>query len=227
MKKLFGAILLAAGLTFPSQAAVNIVVDGSTEYYDFDGEQTGNDIPKNWFESKLLAAGYDNLVQGATLETTSAGTFHFYLLGAESAYRNSFSVNGGLLFQENLGQSNVAWQGWTNTWLGSFGVGAATALNGSIFQFDSVQGVKNIGLGAQEFGIYHVGGVNDLNGHTNLIFAFDDNGADVDDNHDDLVILAKFIAAVPEPATWLMMIMGFGLVGIAARRRERTSVSVA
>jgi hypothetical protein len=29
-------------------------------------------------------------------------------------------------------------------------------------------------------------------------------------------------AAVPEPATWAMMIMGFGLVGAAMRRRTAT-----
>lgn len=31
--------------------------------------------------------------------------------------------------------------------------------------------------------------------------------------------------AVPEPATWAMMIGGFGLVGAASRRRARTSIS--
>jgi len=31
--------------------------------------------------------------------------------------------------------------------------------------------------------------------------------------------------AVPEPATWAMMLAGFGLVGFAARRRARTSVA--
>jgi hypothetical protein len=28
-------------------------------------------------------------------------------------------------------------------------------------------------------------------------------------------------AAVPEPATWLMMISGFGVLGMALRRRRR------
>ncbi|MFD1613351.1 cistern family PEP-CTERM protein [Sphingomonas tabacisoli] len=35
------------------------------------------------------------------------------------------------------------------------------------------------------------------------------------------------IAAVPEPATWAMMIGGFGLIGAAARRRQRTAVTYA
>ena len=33
-------------------------------------------------------------------------------------------------------------------------------------------------------------------------------------------------AAVPEPATWAMMIAGFGMVGFAARRSSRTTVRV-
>ena len=32
---------------------------------------------------------------------------------------------------------------------------------------------------------------------------------------------------VPEPATWAMMIMGFGLVGFAARRRAAAVVTTA
>lgn len=33
-----------------------------------------------------------------------------------------------------------------------------------------------------------------------------------------------FVTAVPEPATWAMLIVGFGAVGLAVRRRERRSV---
>jgi PEP-CTERM motif len=33
------------------------------------------------------------------------------------------------------------------------------------------------------------------------------------------------IAAVPEPATWAMMLLGFGAIGIAARRTRKTSLA--
>jgi hypothetical protein len=35
------------------------------------------------------------------------------------------------------------------------------------------------------------------------------------------------VAFIPEPATWLMMILGFGLVGLQLRRRERNAVDFA
>jgi len=40
-------------------------------------------------------------------------------------------------------------------------------------------------------------------------------------------IMGKFAASVPEPATWAMMIFGFGIVGAAMRRRTRVAVRFA
>jgi hypothetical protein len=40
-------------------------------------------------------------------------------------------------------------------------------------------------------------------------------------------LVQQHIAAVPEPASWMMMIGGFGLVGAAMRRRMRTTVRFA
>src|SRR5579859_113888 len=36
---------------------------------------------------------------------------------------------------------------------------------------------------------------------------------------------STFLASVPEPATWAMLIMGFGLVGFTARRRKLASLA--
>jgi len=39
------------------------------------------------------------------------------------------------------------------------------------------------------------------------------------------VVLAPVGTAVPEPGTWAMMLLGFGLVGVATRRRARAALS--
>jgi hypothetical protein len=46
---------------------------------------------------------------------------------------------------------------------------------------------------------------------------------------DNFVIAESLSGAVPEPASWVMMLLGFGLVGFAIRRRSnvRTTVSYA
>jgi hypothetical protein len=57
---------------------------------------------------------------------------------------------------------------------------------------------------------------NNRNGFTDYVFSFGiapNSGADA--------------GAVPEPASWAMMIAGFGMLGAVARRRQRTSLSVA
>jgi hypothetical protein len=43
-------------------------------------------------------------------------------------------------------------------------------------------------------------------------------------------VTLRFIAApgpVPEPATWAMMLVGFGMIGAAVRRRQRTAITFA
>lgn len=54
-------------------------------------------------------------------------------------------------------------------------------------------------------------------------------GFDVYNGFDNFTTAAGLAGGVPEPATWAMMIVGFGLVGGAVRRRNRvvTRVSLA
>jgi hypothetical protein len=41
----------------------------------------------------------------------------------------------------------------------------------------------------------------------------------------DIVIDRVYVAAVPEPASWAMLVAGFGLVGAGVRRQRRSSVT--
>jgi len=51
-------------------------------------------------------------------------------------------------------------------------------------------------------------------------------GGDLD--YDDLnfvFVNTRFVTDIPEPATWAMLIAGFGLVGFAARRRKAAAIA--
>lgn len=45
-------------------------------------------------------------------------------------------------------------------------------------------------------------------------------------NYNDPLVSGSFSAAVPEPVTWMMMLVGFGMLGMALRSRTRTKVQV-
>jgi hypothetical protein len=62
--------------------------------------------------------------------------------------------------------------------------------------------------------------------HPGTYFAFEDLPGGGDFNYTDLqFVLRNGNLGVPEPASWAMMIAGFGLVGGAMRRRTKVSVS--
>lgn len=46
---------------------------------------------------------------------------------------------------------------------------------------------------------------------------------DVLDNKDYTMTTAQIRALIPEPDTWVMLILGFGMVGVASRRRCRAT----
>ena len=206
------ALLIFAAM--PSHA--NIEIDPGTL-------TPGSSISGNDFQSDLDAGGFNWLAEGAELIVSSAGTFTFYALGSESGFTNSFNVDGSGLFTE----SNEGWPGsLTANEIGTYDVLAPTTLSGNVFNFTSSGHGNTHGIGTDEFGIYFQGGGGldpILTGHLGIIFAYDDNGAGPDDNHDDLMIYALFTPStvVPEPATWMMMILGFGLVGTQLQRRKQ------
>ena len=88
--------------------------------------------------------------------------------------------------------------------------------------------------GMTVFGI-HVGAAGDKNGQGTFFFQFDGGAAGIDKilissragaNNSGLSNAALFktgVAAVPEPGTWAMMLVGFGAIGVSMRRRRAIS----
>ena len=81
-------------------------------------------------------------------------------------------------------------------------------------------------VGQDGFGIFL--GPDQLSGTfvETFYLGYDDQVTGQDDDHDDLIIRASLLSprvtsAVPEPATWAMLLTGFGLAGAAMRRRKQ------
>lgn len=84
---------------------------------------------------------------------------------------------------------------------------------------------------ANEFGAWKAGsGAGLLNGANSLSFSVlnqtpNGNTAAANPTGFRLNYISSNVAAVPEPATWAMMIAGFGMIGAATRRRRSTATT--
>ena len=99
--------------------------------------------------------------------------------------------------------------------------------------FNAAQGTSEVSIsvngGAAQ--TYTIGngqnffGIRATDGDVITSISFDTNGAGVADLRQ--VRVGGFAAPVPEPATWAMMLGGFGLLGASMRRRRRAAVTFA
>lgn len=155
-------------------------------------------------------------------------------LGGEGSYANAIS-DGGVIVGESADADGVSqpfvWADGTMTPLSSFGVsGAATALNARGWIVGRVEDRRG-----EETAFLHLGGTMfDLNtlvdGGPNSAWRL--RSAEAVNSRGQIVGYADVggalrayrldpidVAAVPEPATWGLMITGFGLAGVWLRRR--------
>lgn len=213
---LMGSLIAAATLSVMTPAHASFSVSGGNTF----------SIPENNdFQSDLNALGlFDVVTTGAFIVLNGSGTVKFDYMGDESFFRNVFTAPGVTPYAENNG----------NTW-GPISIGSAAFSAGafdSIFFTDPTLNV--VGKpGNGNFAIFLPANSGGSLVSNVLYFAFDDTavpGVGIDSDYDDFVVRATFtpddVSPVPEPASWAMMILGFGLAGQAARRR-RTAMATA
>lgn len=185
----------------------------------------GPPAANNFFQGLALAGITRFVSTGATLALTSGGNITFEFFGNEALLRNVFRAGGASYTNTNAYTNNFGvGPGATNTPL-NLGTYNFTPLNFDPRFFTNGAGPA-ITPGSQFFGIGLPDGKAATNGSfiTNTLWLmFDDNTGNPDDNHDDLIIRATF--AVPEPSTWAMFLLGFGVIGFVMRRRPNVRVS--
>lgn len=221
IRKLLVASALALATAAPASAAQFIV--SFNQSFSSDGIANDFAVPAGG----LSTAGLEAFAAGTGLSLSLDGpaSIEFWYVGSESAFSNRFTA--GSLNSADVGvETSPGYDGGAG---GAFlpvpvAIGSVYYAGGPITDwafhasngFNSAIGASNFG-----FGIY-LPTVLGLGSYTynddEIYLGFDDHGGSPEDNHDDLIILAK-VSAVPEASTWAMLIAGFVTVGAALRRR--------
>ncbi len=198
MKKFLLGLLLSS-VVGVAQAELQIINPLGVEFSGYDGEPA------------TITGPYSSGLWGY-LSATTSGTFSATYLGNESGYENIYVTIGlDLLVESNAIGTTVSTEVSAGTVPFAFLDSTFTYfINGSaqtpVLGFAILEGQAN------QYGDF------------DYILGFNDSFSN-DADYDDFVVGVKFVAAaVPEPETYAMMLIGIGMVGFAARRRKNNQV---
>lgn len=221
-RRLLAASILALTIATPAAAATTFTVTFGASPITYSNNDFGGGL------GGLSPALTKYVAEGASLALTGPGIVDFYYIGAESGYTNKFTATNGLQPAVTKTESNESLFGLPLPPIGSLTYASGGTILASSWIFTSNQsGIGGLGraanIGQNGFGFFVPGNaVGSYSNISTIYFGYDDQQfSGDDDNHDDLVMYAtvRALPPVPEPATWAMMISGFGAVGAAMRRR--------
>lgn len=201
MKRIVVGLFLCAVFGVSQAGVLQIANSSQVSFSGYDGQP-------------LSVTGAENHGSWGALVTTSAGIFTATYLGNESGYTDSYHFgagNGALLESNSLGASI------------SQSVGSGT-VNFS-FSDNSGRGhtFANGDWQQRVFGFAIMDGQTNRYGRFDYILGFNDSYTG-DADYDDFVVGVNFtstpIAPVPEPESYVMMLVGLGLLGFSVRRRK-------
>lgn len=164
------------------------------------------------FLSNLNALGLTNVTHtGASISLAIPRRLKFDYMGSESGFTDTFTAQGSTFTETNKAV-------WGPTLMFSKRYGAGN-ISDWFFDASASGGTANAGIGNPAFGIYTPGAFRPGGTFSRnvLYLGFDDQLSSPDNDHDDFIVR---VTAVPEPDVWAMLIVGFGLVGAAHRRRR-------
>lgn len=221
MRKLILALAAAGslmGLSVPASALTYGTIPQGTQTNEGVGPIYGTTSRGGWYGADVfLSAG----VGGATVT--------FTYLGSEAGFNNSFSFMGSPLFQTGGNQNAFNPLGFASQTVNNVASGLlnflfssplGTAANGS--NPDDGLGLGNVG---PNFFVSFDNGEQSTSG-TSFVLWFDDNGANNDDNHDDMAIrvsITNGVVSVPVPAALPLMLVGLAGFGALRLRRKKSA----
>jgi hypothetical protein len=174
----------------------------------------------NDFKANLAGIGLvDYTDVGSSVSLSGPAILKFEFVAREAGFDNTF-ITKDFSWTSVSPPSLVPWDAALPIGSGFYAGGSITDW---LFERGGPAPGAQFGIGTQQFAIFLPTGFTTGQSWTSkvLYLGFDDTGAGPDDNHDDMIIRVTAMA-VPEPATWAMLIAGFGLVGFSLRRRQTT-----
>ena len=201
------------------------------------GDQVRTIQGSNSFQSQLNDAGlHQYTAANATITLTGRTPVRIEFMGSHSGPDDMFMAGVGT--GKVMMVENTDFMAWGPILLGALNYKAGPIND---WQFSSLGGAQNKGLGSSQFAIFLPRGLpaGGIYNASQLYLGFDNQNGSASDNHDDLIIRVtadsglftpfgeSFEAGVPEPASWALLIAGFGLVGGMARRRRRLATAAA
>ena len=186
---------------------------------------------QNFATSVMKSEGFksDLAFNYGVLNVGSKGSVTFTFLGSDASYTDYFNVAGSSVFNTKttaLGSSFselVSGKGVLDfsfsTLSPKYTVTNAQNLAGNSSIYGKNEGTFGIVSGNDGKGTI-------IKGITyQYLLVYNDPVKGGDKDYNDMVIgvnFVKSVAAVPEPETYLMMLMGIGLIGFMAKRRNKT-----
>ena len=174
-------------------------------------------IPATFTIDATVAAGHPATLQASTgvwTQTNLNGSFSFVYTGATIANYLGSGIN--LVHNSNL-LSGVFTDAWIQGAGGSGSTNLANMNGGTVTYASAYKSFANVLPGSEEFALNLLNVSPAFGANTNKALKnFTANGG------------GNFSAiAVPEPATWGLMIVGFGGVGAMVRNRRRHAIATA
>ena len=237
MKKVFAVLAGISALALATPANASAVITAGSTF---------NVPDNNDFKADLHALGLDAYTStGATLSLDAPATLTFEYLAGEHGFTDTFTAAGSTM-SGAFGPSGFACSGSSCTnqpgienhfgspiMMGSgvYGAGSLWSLLGFTSDHGNAAGVGDFGFGiflpVIDVPSFVAAGPFVPSPYVTNVFylGYDDFGAGPDDNHDDFILRVTVgdPPPAPEPATWAMMLLGFGAMGVAIRRTRKST----